>query len=239
MAADMATVTAGATVEERLDRLSAQIEDIALDLARQRESRQQWEELAQTLVPVSRGAFDLASRELQDLSGDVTVEDSVRLARTLARSMPQLERLISQLQGMAELGSELASLSGAGFAKAADALADTERKGYFAVGRGGRAALDRVVAAYANEDFEVLGDNLVELLGVAKELATPEMTGLLDRTLVTLRAGESLHGDPPSTFGLIKQLRDPQARRGLARALAVLKTIGTEPALNQTVHDNE
>jgi uncharacterized protein YjgD (DUF1641 family) len=239
MAADLATITAGDTVSERLDRLSAQIEDIALDLARQRESRQQWEELAQTLVPVSRGAFDLASRELGDLSDDVTVEDGVRLARTLARSLPQLERLISQLQGLADLGSELASLSGAGFAKAAEALAETERKGYFAVGRGGRAAMDRVVAAYADEDFEVLGDNLVQLLGVARELATPEMTGLLDRTLVTLREGESQHADPPSTFGLIKQLRQPQTRRGMARALALLKTIGTEPALKPAVRDNE
>jgi uncharacterized protein YjgD (DUF1641 family) len=228
----MTTVLATPTVEERLDHLSAQVEEIAADLRSQRESRQQWEELAQTLVPVSRGAFDLASRELEDLSDDVTVEDAVRLARTLARSLPQLERLLAQIQGLTELGAEVTSLGGAGFAKAADVLAEAERRGYFAVTRGGATVMDRVVAAYADEDFEVLGDNLVQLLGVAQEMADPVVTGLLDRTLVTLREGQSAHLDPPSTFGLLKQLRDPQTRRGMARALALLRTVGAEPTSN-------
>jgi uncharacterized protein YjgD (DUF1641 family) len=171
MSTDLVAAGTPATIDERLDRLSAQVEEIAADLRSQRESRQQWEELAQTLVPVSRSAFDLASRE----------------------------------------------------------LAEAERNGYFAVARGGRTVMDRVVAAYAEEDFDALGDNLVQLLGIAKELAGPEMTGLLDRTLVTLREGESQHLDPPSTFGLLKQLRDPQTRRGLARALALVQTIGAEP----------
>jgi uncharacterized protein YjgD (DUF1641 family) len=232
MSTDLVAAGTPATIDERLDRLSAQVEEIAADLRSQRESRQQWEELAQTLVPVSRSAFDLASRELDDLSDDVTVEDAVRLARTLARSLPQLERMLAQVEGLTELGSEVTSLGGSVFAKAADVLAEAERNGYFAVARGGRTVMDRVVAAYADEDFDALGDNLVQLLGIAKELAGPEMTGLLDRTLVTLREGESQHLDPPSTFGLLKQLRDPQTRRGLARALALVQTIGAEPTSN-------
>lgn len=232
----MTTVLSTPTVEERLDRLSSQVEEIAADLRRQRDSREQWQELAQTLVPVGRGAFDVASRELEDLGDDVTVEDAVRLARTLARSLPALERLLAQVQGLSELGGEVTSLGGAGFAKAADVLAEAERKGYFALARGGRTVMDSVAASYADEDFEVLGDNLVTLLGVAKELATPELTGLLDRTLVALRDGQHSHLDPPSTFGLLKALREPQTRRGMARALELLQVIGAQPSANDQHH---
>jgi uncharacterized protein YjgD (DUF1641 family) len=224
----MTTVMASPTLEERLDQLSAQVAEIAGDLRQQREAREQWQELAQTLVPVSRSAFDLASRELEDLSDDVTVDDAVRLARTLARSVPRLERILAQVQGLSELGSEVTSLGSAGFAKAAEVLAEAEVQGYFAVARGGRTVLDRVVAAYADEDFEALGDNLVMLLGVAKDMATPEMTGLLDRAMASLRAGQSAYGDPPSTFALLKQLRQPQTRRGIARSLELLRAIGAE-----------
>ena len=33
-------------------------------------------------------------------------------------------------------------------------------------------------------------------------------------------------GPPPSTFALVRQLRDPEVRRGLGRALAVLRDLG-------------
>ena len=206
MTADVA-VTPDSRLAERFDRLSAQVDEITAELRRQREAREQWEELVQTLVPVSRGAFDVASRELDDLSGEVTVDDAIRLARTLARSLPQLERLLAQVQGLTELGAEVTSLGGAGFAKVADSLAEAERKGYFAVARGGRTVVDRVVSTYADEDFDALADNLVQLLGV------------LSQPL-----------DTPSLLGLLKQMREPQTRRGLARALALVKTIGDEPA---------
>lgn len=226
----MTTVLGSLTVEERLDRLSAQIAEISADLGRQRESREQWQELAQTLVPVSRSAFDLASRELEDLSDDVTVEDAVRFARTVARTLPQLEFLLAQVTSMTELGSDLSSLGGAGVAKVADLLAEAEQKGYFTVARGGATVADRIVAVYADEDFEALGDNLALLMGVANKMASPALIGLLDRTVETLRDGQSAHLDPPSTFALLKALREPQTRRGLARALELLQAIGNEPA---------
>ena len=131
--------------------------------------------------------------------------------------------------GLTELGREVTSLSGAAFARAADVLAEAEGKGISRSPEAGRTVLDRVVTTYADEDFEALGDMLVMMLGVAKDMATPEMTGLVDRTMVSLREGQSTHLEPPSTFGLLKQLREPQTRRGLARALEMLRAIGTEP----------
>lgn len=197
------------TVDERLDRLSGQIEEIAEDLRRQRESREQWQELAQTLVPVSRGAFDLASRELDALSPDVTVEDALRLARTLARSLPELEALVAQMKSMTDLGAEVATISGAGVSKLSELLAEADRKGYFAVARGGATVLDRVVTSLADEDFEALADQL-------------------ERTLTAARGSLSANLPAPSTLGLLRRLRDPQTRRGLARALDLLNALGAD-----------
>jgi hypothetical protein len=140
----------------------------------------------------------------------VSVEDAVRLLRTLARSLPQLERMLAQVQGVSDLGSELTSLGGAGFAKAADVLAEAERRGYFAVARGGRTLLDRLVASYADEDYDVAADRLAHVLSAARaDLAT-------------------IH-EPPSTLGLVTQLRDPRTRLGLARALALVRALGDQP----------
>lgn len=219
----MTTIVSTRSVEERLDRLSAQVEEIAAAIGRQQESRER--------LPAQAPA-------LGDVADDVSVEDALVLARSMARSLPQLEALLAQVKSMTELGAEIGSLSGAGVTKLSDLLAEAERRGYFAVARGGASVADRVVAVYAGADFEALGNNLALLLEAAKELADPELIGLLHRTLVTLREGLSTHPDPPSTFGLLKQLREPQTRRGMARALAILQTIGAEPTVGTSTQLN-
>jgi uncharacterized protein YjgD (DUF1641 family) len=230
----MTAVAEPMTVEQRLERLTAQVDQIAADLRDQRQWRSQREELAQALVPVARGAFDVANRELEELSGEVTIDDAVRLARTLARSLPQLERLVAQLQSMAELGTEVSSLSGAGVSKLSQVLAEADRKGYFVVARGSATVLDRLVASAAEEDFEALGEGLVLLLGLARQAVDPAMLGLAERALNTVRDGQSAAAPPPSTLGLLRRLRDPQTRRGMARALDLLHELGADSTCDVT-----
>ncbi len=224
----MTAVSASPSVEERLDRLSTQVEEIAADLRRQRESREQWEELVQTLAPVGRDAFDLASRELDELSADVTIDDAVRFARTLARSLPQIEALVAQLQSMTELVGEVSSLSGAGVARLSALLAEADQKGWFAFARQGGAIADRVVTSFTEDDVRALGDNVVLILETVREMTQPEVMGLLRRTAVTAQHSDDTYADPPSTLTLLRQLRDPEVRRGLARTLNVLRTVGAE-----------
>ena len=97
-----------------MDRLSAQMDWVIEQMQAQNAAREQWTELTATMVPVTRGAMDVATRELEDLSADVTIDDVTRFARTMARSIPQLEVMLAQLDSMSELVSTASSLSGAG-----------------------------------------------------------------------------------------------------------------------------
>ena len=92
-----------AAVLARLDAMSAQLATIAEQVAAQEAAREKWAELVETLVPVSRGAVDLATAELTELSADVTIDDVTRFARTAVKATPQLEALVGQLGSFAEL----------------------------------------------------------------------------------------------------------------------------------------
>jgi uncharacterized protein YjgD (DUF1641 family) len=223
----MTAVAPTPTLEDRLDRLSAQVEEITAELRRQREAREQWGELVHELAPVSRDAMDLASRELQELSVDVTVEDFTRFARTAARAVPQLEQTLAQLGSLSELLSEVTSLSGAGMAKLSDTLAEAERRGYFTFAQGGFSIADRVVTSFTEDDVAALGDNVVLILNTVKEMTQPEVMTMLRRTAVTVQhIDEPLAA--PSALALLRQMRDPEVRRGLARAMTMLRTLGEE-----------
>jgi uncharacterized protein YjgD (DUF1641 family) len=230
-----AGVASTATVEQRLDHLTAQVDELVTEMRRQREAREQWSELTHELVPVTRDAMDVASRELADLSRDVSIEDVTEFARTMARSLPKLRAMLVQLDSMAELTHEVNSIAGAGVATLSEALADAERKGYFTFARHGAEMVDEVVTSFTEDDVVALRENLVLILNTVKELTQPEVMTLLNRTGVSLQTIQDDAGEaPPTAFALVRQMRDPQVRRGLNRTLALLRTVGEEsvpPAL--------
>jgi uncharacterized protein YjgD (DUF1641 family) len=217
-------------LSRRVDRMADQMDFIAAELQAQRESRERWSELTETLVPVTRGAVDMATRELEDLSPDVTAEDAARFARTAARALPKLEVLLAQLDSLSELLHTVNSLSGAGMDKLTEVLAVADDKGYFAFARQGGMIADRVVTEFTEEDVKALGDNVVTILNAVKEMTQPEVMGLVQRTAISVSDAEDTPIEPPSLFALLKSMRDPQTRRGLAKVMAMLHTVGEESA---------
>lgn len=217
-----------AELSSRIDRMSEQMDFIAAELHTQRASRERWAELTETLVPVSRGALDMATRELDDLSPDVTVEDAARFARTAARALPKLEVLLAQLDSLSELLHTLNTLSGAGVDRLTEILAVADDKGYFAFARQGSMIADRVVTEFTEDDVKALGDNVVTILNAVKEMTQPEVMGLVQRVGGSVSDVEENPMEPPSLFALLKSMRDPQTRRGLGKVMAMLNTVGAE-----------
>ena len=156
-----ATADSNAAILARLDAMSAQMAVMAEQVAEAAAAREQWSELVETLIPVSRGAMDVATRELSELEADVTIDDVTRFARTTARAIPDMEVLVGQIGSISELGHEVSSLGGAGMAKLTEVLQVAEDKGYFMFAREGAAIADRVVTTYTEDDVRALGDNVV------------------------------------------------------------------------------
>jgi uncharacterized protein YjgD (DUF1641 family) len=173
--------------------------------------------------------MDMATRELDDLSDDVTAEDLSRFARTAVRSLPRLEVALAQLDSLSELLHTVNSLSGAGMATLTDTLAAADEKGYFEFVRETGRIADRVVTQYTAEDVQALGDNVVTILDAVKEMTQPEVMGLVQRSAMQVHTPV----ETPSMFELLKSMRDPQTRRGLARVLAMLHTVGEQPASDE------
>jgi uncharacterized protein YjgD (DUF1641 family) len=216
------------STEQRLDRLSAQMDFIVEELQRQRETRERIAELTETLTPVTKQAMQMASDQLEEL--DLSSEELVSLLRTLARSLPQLEALLAQVGPLSELATQVTQLSGPGMAKLTEVLTVADDKGYFAFARQGGMIADRVVTEFTEEDVKALGDNVVTILNAVKEMTQPEVMGLVQRTAISVSDAEDTPMEPPSIFALLKSMRDPQTRRGLAKVMAMLHTVGEESA---------
>ncbi len=224
----MTAVFAERTVDERLDLLTEQVALIADEMRQQRQQRERWADLVSDSAPVVSGAFDMVSRELESLSDDVTVEDAVQLTRTLARAVPTMDALLRQLESLSALGEEIVPLATPAMATLTSTLQELDDKGYFAFAKGGADIVDKVVTSFTEDDIDALGDNVVLILNTVKEMTQPEVMTLLQRTALTAQDVDEEFAEAPSTFALLKQMRDPQTRRGLGRVMTMLRTIGAE-----------
>jgi uncharacterized protein YjgD (DUF1641 family) len=230
----MTAVAAERTVDERLDLLAEQVGMIADEMRRQRLQREQWAELVSDSAPVVSGAFDMMSRELETLSDDVTVEDAARLARTFARAIPTMEALLAQLESLSALADDVVPLATPAMSTLTETLQELDDKGYFAFARGGVGIVDKVVTSFTEEDVEALGDNVVLILNTVKEMTQPEVMTLLQRTALTAQDVDDEFAEAPSMFALLRQMRDPQTRRGLGRVMTMLRTVGADQSASDS-----
>jgi uncharacterized protein YjgD (DUF1641 family) len=219
------TIESDVTLEERLDVLSAQVAFLVEEAQRQRDRSDRIAELSHDLAPLARQAMDSAARELEEI--DVSLEDILYLGRTLLSALPAIQAAIRQLESLGELGQDVAPLSTLAVGALTERLQEMESKGYFAFARSGAGIVDRIVTTYTEDDVEALGDNIVLILDTVKEMTQPEVMTMLRRTLHTVGEAEE-SPEPPSMFALLKEMRDPQTRRGLARVLTMLRSVGEE-----------
>ena len=107
-------------------------------------------------------------------------------------------------------------------------LEEFDRKGYFEFAQEALGIFDEIVDSFTKEDVRALGENIGLILQTVKEMTQPEIMGMVRRTASNVREQE-----PPediTLWNLLKQMRDPAVKRGLAKALMTLRSISGEGA---------
>lgn len=218
-----------AELEQKLDTISAQLEVVVAEVNEQRVRREMWAELASDVAPLTGEAVALASRELEAVQEWVEPADMLRLMRRILRNTNNIEEGMAKYESAMEFFDDLGPLAGEAVSKLLHTMEEYENRGYFEFAGAGVGVVDRIVTNYSKEDVEALGDNVVHMLDIVKNLTQPEMLAVAERMLEVVQrqqqAAELEPEEPPSLFALAGKMRDPEVRRGLARALNTFKAV--------------
>lgn len=125
-----------------------------------------------------------------------------------------------------DLIHDLSPMASQGMGSLTRAMTEAEERGYIGFAKSGLGVVDRVVTAFSDEDVAALGDNIVLILETVKEMTQPEVMQMMRATFH--QVGEIEEPEtPPSMFEIVRQMRDPEVRRGLARLMGLLKSMGS------------
>jgi uncharacterized protein YjgD (DUF1641 family) len=212
-----------------MDELVSRVEDLATRVEKliqctenDRRVRQSWADFSADLTPVAARAME---RTIERLDGTVIDSDAViGLMVRLAEAAPQLERSVGTLVSVTELAGEVGEVGGVVFESMITRLDELGRRGYFDFAAGLLEVLDRIVTSFDEDDLRQLGANVVLILETIKQMTQPEIMLMLQRTVRIVSEGDE--PDKVSLFRLLREMRDPEVKLGLHRALGLLRGLG-------------
>ncbi len=214
-------------LNQKIDALTAQVAYLSEQAQIAERQRLERAELVHDITPLANQAFGLAIEQLEEVQEYIDLGDLFRLFKRLLRNGRNFEKMLDQLESLADLLETLSPLADDAFGKAVDIMSGLEAKGYFAFARGSAKVMDKIVASFSQDELDQLAESIVPSMSLVKQLAQTEVLDLADKTLAQVKSGLAQPADD-SFMGLLRQMRDPATRRGLALTLRVLQVIGTQ-----------
>jgi uncharacterized protein YjgD (DUF1641 family) len=212
-----------AALNQKIDRLTTQVEFLTEEAHRQKRRQQEWDELKDDLIPIGNDIFRISVEQLEEIQQHVQIEDLLCVVKRLLRNTRNLGEMLDQLESMMELWRDISPLTQDAFLTLMNRLDEMERKGYFVFLQGGMEIADRIVTSFTEEDVQQLGDNVVLILQTVKEMTQPEIMMMLSNTATVVKDEEPVD---TSIISILRQMNDPAVRKGLAKTLQVLKSVG-------------
>jgi uncharacterized protein YjgD (DUF1641 family) len=208
--------------------LNGKIDILLTYVEEQRQRQLEMEEFKNDVIPIANHMVKLSIDELAEIGSDFQLEDLLFLVKRLLRDVNLLVSLLDRLESTVELVDEVQVLGNQAFHQAVLQLDQMERDGYFNFARGSWRIVERIVTEFDEEDVAALGDNIVTILTTVRNLTQPEIMELTNNALSAFRE-EPLPDGNVSVFQLLRDLSDPQVRRGMARLMNMVKVLADQP----------
>jgi uncharacterized protein YjgD (DUF1641 family) len=215
-------------MENDLALLHQKIDYLTEQLEAQKQRQQELDALKNDLLPVANHMIKLSIDELAEIGRDFQLEDLLFLLKRLLRNTHSLIDLLDRLESATDLIDDANYLGKEVFASTVSTLDKLERDGYFDFMREIWNILDRIVHELGYEELQAIGDNIVMSLTTMRHLTQPEVLSLANNAVEAISNGKDLDR-APSLFALMRELSNPQVRKGLARMINLLKVLADQP----------
>lgn len=218
-------------INEKLDFITRQMQE---NQRRQRELT----ELKDDLTMIGKDIFQAATQELDEVAHHFTTEDLLYLFKKLLRNTRNLNKMMDQMESAADFFQDATPLGKQVFNQVMDTMSELDKRGYFDFLKEFVTIIDTVVTTFSVEDVRLFRENVAEILLTLKNLTQPEMLGTVNNALDFFKKMDVEVEQKVSYFQLIKELRDPEMKRGIEFVIKFMKNM-VKPNGNEQLTENE
>lgn len=212
-------------IQPQIDSINKKLDIILEEIAYQRKSRLEMDDLKDDLMRVGKDIYNTAVVELEEVHDHIQTGDVLHLSKKLLRNVNNLSKMFDQLESARDFVNDASPLFRESIIDLMNSLDEFDRKGYMNFIKEFRGVADNVVTSFSEEDIKNLGDNVVTILNTIKNLTQPDMLHAINNAVSVYKNLDIEVEEKVSLLQLIKELNTPEVKKGLAFGLKFLKNI--------------
>ncbi len=212
-------------IEQQLEQIQQQLAIITEEIEIQRRRRREMDELKADLNLIAKDMFQAAVEELDDVAQHVDTGDIIHFIKHLLRNLKNLSKMLESLESLNDLARDLGPLTKEVYLDWMEKLDEMDRKGYFEFFNEAIKIIDTIVTNFTVEDVRLLRENITTILLTVKNLTQPDMLATVNNALSFYKKMDIDLDENISYWRLLKELRDPEMKRGMAFLIQFLKNM--------------
>ena len=220
-----------AILNQKIDYLTEIIES-------QRKRQLELEELQRDMIPVVNSMIKISIDELAEIGNDFQLEDLLFLFKRVLRNTPLLIELMDRLEAAHGLMQEVELMGKPMFNQMVEGLDQMERAGYFDFARGGWYIMEQLVEEFDQEDIYALGDNIVTIMKTVRAMTQPEILAMANNAIGAIEEPVDMP-EKVSFMDLMRQLSDPEVRKGMMRLLVMVKALSVDRTTEEQIQKDQ
>ncbi len=207
---------------ERLERLEKKIDPIV-------ESAASIKELKMELAPRLNEAVHYLIKELADIEADFQLEDLIYFIKKALRNINNLNYSMDMLKNIIDFAIMAEPLIKNTVPQVIQSLDDLEQNSVFKIADISIQTVKKIGKTYTEDEFVQIGDGLVRLTGLLRELTRPETLDLLEKAAKLPGEIDFDAARPVGPFSMIGAMGNEKVKEGmgilieLTKGLSVLK----------------
>ncbi|MFC2092607.1 DUF1641 domain-containing protein [Bacteroidota bacterium] len=225
-------------MQKQIDEMNKKLDIILEEIELQKRHRREMDDLKDDLTRVGKDLYLTAVDELEEVHDHISTGDMLYLGKKVLRNVNNITKMIEQLESVTDFLHDASPLTREYILDFMKKMDEFDRKGYFEFMKESVKILDNIVTGFTVDDAKKLGDNIVLILNTVKNLTQPDMLHSINNAVAVYKKLDIEVEKEVSVFRLLKELNDPELKRGIAFSIQFLKNIVKKPEENNLIKVN-
>lgn len=213
------------TLEQQITEINQKLDFLTTQMREQQRRQREFQELKEDLTIISKDIFQTAVNELNEVAYYFGTQDLLYLFKKVLRNTRNITKLLDQIESAADFVKDAAPLGKHVLDSSLDTLSELENKGYFDFVKELFQIIDTIVTSFTVEDVRLLRENITTILITVKNFTQPEMLSSVNNALNFFQKMDVEIDKNISYWQIVKALRDPEMKRGIAFLIQFMKNI--------------
>jgi len=202
-------------MQKQIDEINKKLDIILEEIEHQKRHRREMDDLKDDLTRVGKDLYLTVVDELEEVHDHISMGDMLYLGKKVLRNVNNITKMLEQLESVTDFLHDASPLTREYILDFMKKMDELDRKGYF---------------EFIKESVKIL--NVVTIMNTVKNLTQPDMLHSINNAVAVYKKLDIEVEKEVSVFRLLKELNDPELKRGVAFSIQFLKNLAKRPKEN-------